>query len=184
MFHGNYAFYHDHGAGDLGLEDPVFLKRLEDAGIDPKKNPKEAGAKWIDENIWHGHAHTWAKMPWLIQQWKEISGGKPMMLKGIQSVADAKKAVELGVDGIVVSNHAGRQVDGAIASLDALEKIADAVGDQTTVSSNVMFSILWRMLIVNHRSCLTREFEAPPTSSKLWHLAPNLSLSGVYGSGA
>ena len=38
---------------------------------------------------------------------------------------DAKKAVELGVDGIVVSNHAGRQVDGAIASLDALEKIVD-----------------------------------------------------------
>lgn len=107
-----------------------------------------------------------------------------MMLKGIQSVADAKKAVELGVDGIVVSNHAGRQVDGAIASLDALEMIVNAVGDQTTVSSTVMISILWCMLILNHRSCLTREFEAPPTSSKLWHLAPNLSLSGVYGSEA
>lgn len=39
-----------------------------------------------------------------------------------------------GVDGIVVSNHAGRQVDGAIASLDALEKIAAAVGDKTYVS--------------------------------------------------
>lgn len=38
-----------------------------------------------------------------------------------------------GVDGIVVSNHAGRQVDGAIASLDALEKIVDAVGDKTYV---------------------------------------------------
>jgi isopentenyl diphosphate isomerase/L-lactate dehydrogenase-like FMN-dependent dehydrogenase len=184
VFQGNYAFYHDHGAGDLGLEDPVFLKRLEEAGIDPKKNPKEAGAKWIDENIWHGHAHTWAKMPWLIQQWKEISGGKPMMLKGIQSVADAKKAVELGVDGIVVSNHAGRQVDGAIASLDALEKIVDAVGDQTTVSSSVMISMLWCMLITNHRSCLTREFEAPPTSSKHWHLAPNSSLLDACGSGA
>lgn len=62
-------------------------------------------------------------MPWLMEQWKKISGGKPFALKGIQSVADAKKAVKLGVDGIVVSNHAGRQVDGAIASLDALEKI-------------------------------------------------------------
>lgn len=40
-------------------------------------------------------------------------------------MADAKKAVELGVDGIIISNHAGRQVDGAIASLDALEKIVD-----------------------------------------------------------
>lgn len=131
---GNYAFYHEHGAGDLGLQDPVFLKRLREANIDPKKEPRKAGAKWIDENIWHGHAHTWEKMPWLIEQWKRISGGKPFCLKGIQSVADAKRAVELGVDGIVVSNHAGRQVDGAIASLDALEKIVDAVGDKTYVS--------------------------------------------------
>jgi isopentenyl diphosphate isomerase/L-lactate dehydrogenase-like FMN-dependent dehydrogenase len=50
-------------------------------------------------------------------------------------VPDARKAVELGVDGIVVSNHAGRQVDGTIASLNALEKIVDAVGDKTTVST-------------------------------------------------
>ena len=50
------------------------------------------------------------------------------MLKGIQHVGDARKAVEeLGVDGIVVSNHAGRQVDGAIASLDALENIVEGM---------------------------------------------------------
>ena len=133
---GNYAFYHEHGAGDLGLQDPVFLKRLDEAGIDPKKEPQKAGAKWIDENIWHGHAHSWEKMPWLIKQWKTISGGKPFLLKGIQSVADAKKAVELGCDGIVVSNHAGRQVDGAIASLDALEKIVNAVSDKIVVSTH------------------------------------------------
>ena len=54
-------------------------------------------------------------------------------MKGIQSVADAKRAVELGCDGIVVSNHAGRQVDGAIASLDALESIVDAVGERIYV---------------------------------------------------
>ena len=54
-------------------------------------------------------------------------------MKGIQSVEDAKKAVEVGCDGIVVSNHAGRQVDGAIASLDALENIVAAVGDQTYI---------------------------------------------------
>ena len=52
-------------------------------------------------------------------------GGKPFAIKGIQSVADAKKAIEVGCDGIVVSNHAGRQVDGATASLDALEQIVD-----------------------------------------------------------
>lgn len=117
----NYAFYHGIGA-DLGLTDPVFQKRLAADGIDPKTMPNEAGAKWID-NVWHGRAHSWEKMPWLIKTWKEMSGGKPFALKGIQSVADAKKAIEVGCDGIVVSNHAGRQVDGAIASLDALENI-------------------------------------------------------------
>jgi isopentenyl diphosphate isomerase/L-lactate dehydrogenase-like FMN-dependent dehydrogenase len=48
------------------------------------------------------------------------------LLKGIQSVGDARKAIEMGCDGIVVSNHACRQVDGAIASLDALENIINA----------------------------------------------------------
>ena len=121
----NYAFYHGVGA-DLGLTDPVFQKRLAADGIDPKTMPNEAGAKWID-NVWHGRAHSWEKMPWVMEQWRKISGGKPFVLKGIQHVGDAKKAVELGVDGIVVSNHAGRQVDGAIASLDALENIVQGM---------------------------------------------------------
>lgn len=128
---GNYAFYHGVGA-DLGLSDPVFQKRLKEAGIDPVRQPNEAGAMWID-NVWHGRAWSWEKIPWLIETWKKISGGRPFCLKGIQSVADAKKAVEVGCDGIVVSNHAGRQVDGAIASLDALENIVAAVGDKTYI---------------------------------------------------
>lgn len=127
----NYAFYHGTGA-DLGLSDPVFQKRLAEDGIDPKNHLNEAGAKWID-NVWHGRAWSWEKMPWLIKTWKEISGGKPFAIKGIQAVADAKKCVEIGCDGIVVSNHAGRQVDGAIASLDALEHIVDAVGDKIDI---------------------------------------------------
>lgn len=121
----DYAFYKGIGA-DLGLSDPVFQKRLKEAGIDPKKNPKEAGAMWI-ENVWHGRSHSWEKIPWLIKTWKEISGGKPFAIKGVQRVDDAQKCVEVGCDGIVVSNHAGRQVDGAIASLDALEKIVDGM---------------------------------------------------------
>ncbi|KAI1371386.1 L-lactate dehydrogenase [Hypoxylon crocopeplum] len=133
--HGNYAFYHDHGAGDLGLGDPVFMQRLREAGLDPrdKTHAQRVGADWIDKHIWHGHSFTWDRLPWLMENWRRLSGGKPFCIKGIQSVADARKAVELGVDGIVVSNHAGRQVDGAIASLDALEKIVDAVGDKTYI---------------------------------------------------
>ena len=113
------------------MSDPVFQKRLAEDGIDPEKEPNKAGAKWID-NVWHGRAHTWEKMPWLIKTWKEMSGGKPFAIKGIQSVADARKCVEIGCDGIVVSNHAGRQVDGATASLDALEQIVDGKSTEQT----------------------------------------------------
>ncbi|KAL2399577.1 FMN-dependent alpha-hydroxy acid dehydrogenase qulF [Exophiala dermatitidis] len=114
----NYAFYRGIGA-DMGLADPVFQKRLREAGINPQKEPERAAAMWID-NVWHGRAFSWDKIPWLI--------------KTIQSVTDAQHCVSLGVDGIVVSNHAGRQVDGAVASLDALEDIIDAgIGDKITV---------------------------------------------------
>lgn len=127
----NYAFYRGRGA-DLGLSDPVFRQRCRDDGIDPDRDIVAASTKWID-SIWHGRAWSWEKIPWLQEQWRRISGGRPFAIKGIQSVADAKKCVEYGVDGIVVSNHAGRQVDGAVASLDALESIADAVGDRIYV---------------------------------------------------
>ncbi|KAL4921224.1 FMN-dependent alpha-hydroxy acid dehydrogenase [Aspergillus aurantiobrunneus] len=124
----NYAFYRGVGA-DLGLSDPVFRRRCRDEGIDVERDVVEASTKWID-SVWHGRAWSWEKIPWLMKTWKEISGGRPFVIKGIQSVGDARKCVEYGVDGIVVSNHAGRQVDGAIASLDALENIVGAVGDR------------------------------------------------------
>jgi isopentenyl diphosphate isomerase/L-lactate dehydrogenase-like FMN-dependent dehydrogenase len=131
--HSNYAFYRGIGA-DLGLTDPVFQRRCRERGIDIGQDPVAAATFWID-SIWDGRAWSWDKIPWLQRDWKRISGGKgPFAIKGIQSVADARKAVdEYGVDGIVVSNHAGRQVDGAIASLDALENIVDAVGDRVYV---------------------------------------------------
>ena len=127
----NYAFYRGVGAG-LGLSDPVFQRRCREAGIDVHQQPVEAATKWID-SIWHGRGWSWSKIPWLMEQWRRISHGRPFVIKGVQSVHDARRCVEYGVDGIVVSNHAGRQVDGAIASLDALENIVDAVGDQLVV---------------------------------------------------
>ncbi|KKY37977.1 putative l-lactate dehydrogenase [Diaporthe ampelina] len=122
----NYAFYRGIGA-DLGLTDPVFQKRLKERGIDPQREPEEAGAMWID-SVWHGRAWSWEKAAWARKKWQEISGGKPFLIKGIQRVEDAQKAAGLGFEGIVVSNHAGRQVDGAIGSLDALERIVDKLG--------------------------------------------------------
>jgi L-lactate dehydrogenase (cytochrome) len=67
-----------------------------------------------------------------IAQFKEMWGGK-VILKGILDVEDAKKAVEVGADAIVVSNHGGRQLDGAISSIRALEPIVQAVGDKVEV---------------------------------------------------
>ncbi len=56
-----------------------------------------------------------------------------LMLKGINRTDDALKAIEYGVDGLIVSNHGGRNMDSAVASIDALPEIADAVGDRGTV---------------------------------------------------
>jgi L-lactate dehydrogenase (cytochrome) len=67
-----------------------------------------------------------------IAQFKEWWGGK-VILKGILDVEDARKAVEVGADAIVVSNHGGRQLDGAISSIRALEPIVEAVGDKVEV---------------------------------------------------
>ena len=57
----------------------------------------------------------------------------PILVKGVLTAEDARIALEHGVDGIVVSNHGGRQVDGAVASLDALVEVRDAVGGEATV---------------------------------------------------
>lgn len=57
----------------------------------------------------------------------------PLLRKGVLRPDDARRAVELGADGIIVSNHGGRQVDGAIAALDALPPVVDAVGGRVPV---------------------------------------------------
>ena len=70
----------------------------------------------------------WKDVEWVKNEW----GGK-LILKGIQDVEDAKIAVSVGADAIVVSNHGGRQLDGAISSIKALPPIVDAVGDKIEV---------------------------------------------------
>ncbi len=71
---------------------------------------------------------SWEDVKWVKAQW----GGK-LILKGIQDVEDAKLAVLSGADAIVVSNHGGRQLDGAESSIKALPPIVAAVGDQIEV---------------------------------------------------
>ncbi|MBS0474959.1 MAG: L-lactate dehydrogenase [Proteobacteria bacterium] len=71
---------------------------------------------------------TWKDIEWLRGIWKGN-----LVLKGVLDVDDAKQAVAIGADGMVVSNHGGRQLDGVASSAAMLPRIADAVGDQTTL---------------------------------------------------
>ena len=71
---------------------------------------------------------SWKDIGWVKNQW-----GGPLILKGILDVEDAKIAAASGADAIVVSNHGGRQLDGAVSSIRALPEIADAVGDRMEV---------------------------------------------------
>ena len=72
---------------------------------------------------------TWDDLAWI----RAAAGRLPLLLKGIVRGDDAKHAVDLGVDGLWVSNHGGRQLDGAIATLDALADVRAAVGDACAI---------------------------------------------------
>jgi L-lactate dehydrogenase (cytochrome) len=71
---------------------------------------------------------NWSDLEWLRSQWQG-----PLLVKGILDADDAREAVARGADGIIVSNHGGRQLDGALSTARALPAIAAAVGDRCTV---------------------------------------------------
>jgi lactate 2-monooxygenase len=112
------------GSGNANyMQDPVFRAALE-------KTPEE------DLGAATGHYLGVLSNPslnWDDLEWLRSKTSLPIVLKGIQHPDDAREAARRGVDGIVVSNHGGRQVEGAIGSLDALPPIADAVGDDLAV---------------------------------------------------
>ncbi len=112
------------GSGNANfLQDPVFRAGLERT---PEEDLGAATGAYL--GVYENPSLTWEDLAWLRER-TEL----PILLKGIQHVDDAREASVRGVDGIVVSNHGGRQVDGALASLDALPAIANTVGDDLTV---------------------------------------------------
>lgn len=118
------------GEGDeTGFADPVFRKKFAERsdGGTPETDRMQAAAYWCSE-IYPGDSRSWEDIAVLKRHWDG-----PIVLKGVLSVEDAKLAAEHGVDGIVVSNHGGRQLDAAVATLDVLPEIAAAVGDKLTV---------------------------------------------------
>ena len=105
------------------LSDPVFLEALEQS---PEEDMGAAVGRFLE--VFANPNLTWERLEWL-----RGTTSLPIVLKGILHPDDAREAREREVDGIVVSNHGGRQIDGAIASLDALPPIVDAVGDDMTI---------------------------------------------------
>jgi lactate 2-monooxygenase len=105
------------------FQDPVFRAGLEKP---PEEDVGAATGHFL--GVQANPSLSWDDLAWLRE-----TTSLPIVVKGIQHVEDAREAVRRGIDGIVVSNHGGRQVDGAIASLDALPPIAEAVGGEIAV---------------------------------------------------
>ena len=105
------------------LSDPAFLSRLT---ASPREDPRSAVVEFL--KIYVNPSFTWSDVDFLRQQTT-----LPLLLKGILHPDDAKLAIAHGADGIIVSNHGGRQVDGAVAALDALPVVVEAVGARVPV---------------------------------------------------
>jgi lactate 2-monooxygenase len=105
------------------FQDPVFRAALEKT---PEEDPGMATGHFL--GVQANPSLSWDDL----SQLREMTS-LPIVVKGIQHADDAREAVRRGLDGIVVSNHGGRQVDGALASLEALPPIAEAAGDDLAV---------------------------------------------------
>jgi lactate 2-monooxygenase len=98
--------------------DPNFLKRLQKS---PEEDMSAATSEWMKV---FGHSLSWSDLEWLRDVTK-----MPLVVKGICHPDDARKAIDMGVDGIYCSNHGGRQANGGLSTLQLLGGIVEASGD-------------------------------------------------------
>lgn len=105
------------------LSDPAFLSKLDKS---VEEDPGAATFLWA--GMFPNPGLSLDDLAFVRERWDG-----PIVVKGVVHPDDARAAVDHGVDGVVVSNHGGRQVDGAVAALDALPGVAEAVGDRATV---------------------------------------------------
>lgn len=118
--HGYLPFLHGAGLANF-TSDPVF-----NAALPPEAGPREAVAHWAAVSA--NPALTWDRLPWL-RQLTDL----PLLVKGVLHPEDARAALAQGADGVIVSNHGGRQLDGTVAALDCLPAVRAAVGDGVPV---------------------------------------------------
>jgi len=111
-------FIKGEGCGQY-FTDPVFLSRLDKP---PEEDPLTAAATMLA--TFPNLGLTWDDLDWLRGQTQ-----LPLLVKGVLTAEDAELALQHGMDGVIVSNHGGRQVDGAVAALDALVEVRDALPD-------------------------------------------------------
>ena len=111
-------FIKGEGCGQY-FTDPVFLSKL---ARTPEEDPLTAAATMLA--TFPNLGLTWPDLDWLRAQTT-----LPILVKGVLTADDAQEALQHGVDGLIVSNHGGRQVDGAVAALDALVEVRDALPD-------------------------------------------------------
>jgi 4-hydroxymandelate oxidase len=112
----------------LTLPPHVRMRNLEVSG-------RPDAARWPADSSFLEYVHnlldpslTWDGIAWL----RSITA-LPILIKGVLSPADADRAMAIGADGLVVSNHGGRQLDGAVATIDALPEIVEAVGGRAPI---------------------------------------------------
>jgi lactate 2-monooxygenase len=103
--------------------DPAFRAQLAES---PEQNPQAAVRHFL--GIFNNPALTWDDLRWLREHTK-----LPILLKGILHPDDARRSLDCGMDGVVVSNHGGRQVEGAISALGALPAVVEAVSGRVPV---------------------------------------------------
>ncbi len=103
--------------------DPVFRERLQRP---PEEDPQSAALKMLA--TFPNLGLSWDELIWLRER-----VALPLLVKGVLTAEDAQRARDCGVDGVIVSNHGGRQVDGSIAALDAFVEVRAALGPEATV---------------------------------------------------
>jgi len=103
--------------------DPVFRSRL---SVSPEDDARGAGAAMV--GMFSNLGLRWDDLAWLRERTR-----LPLLAKGVLRAEDARRVLDAGFQGVIVSNHGGRQVDGAVAALDALVEVRDALGAKAVV---------------------------------------------------